>query len=77
MNRLRLEQLKEKLDRLDADEHAQIFAIVKRHTETFTKTQTGAFVSSESLPVECIEEMEKMVLFYIDQRKDMDLSRRQ
>ena len=72
MNRSRKEALKERLDRLDANEHAQIFAIIKKYTESFTKTQNGVLVSSDALPDECLIEMEKMVTFYLDQHKMME-----
>jgi len=72
MKRTQLEALKEKIDRLEPQEHAQIFQIIKRYTENYTKTQTGALVSSDVLPEECLKEIEKMVSFYIDQRKHME-----
>jgi purine-nucleoside phosphorylase len=72
MKRSQLEVLKEKIERLDAQEHAQIFEIVKRYTNNFTKTQSGALVSSDSLPEECLKEMEKMISFYLDQRVRME-----
>ena len=72
MNRSQKEALKEKIEKLDSQEHAQLFEVVKRYTDTYTKTQNGVLVSSDSLPDECLREMERMVLFYIDQRKRMD-----
>jgi hypothetical protein len=72
MNRLRKEQLKERLEKLDAEEHAQIFEIVKRYTSDFTRTQTGVLVSSDTLPDECLVEMERMVTYFFDQRKWME-----
>ncbi len=72
MNRQRKETLKEQIEKLDPQEHAQIFAIVKKYTDTYTKTQNGVLVSSEGLPDQCIKEMETMVNFYLDQRKRMD-----
>lgn len=72
MNRLRKEQLKERLEKLDAEEHAQIFETIKRYTNEYTRTQTGVLVSSETLPDECIIEIEKMATYYLDQRKRMD-----
>ncbi len=72
MNRARKEALKEQIEKLDPQEHAQIFAIVKKYTDTYTKTQNGVLVSSEGLPDQCIKEMETMVNFYLDQRKRMD-----
>ena len=72
MNRSRKELLKERLDRLDANEHAQIFNVIKKYTESFTKTQNGVLISSDTLPDECLLEMEKMVTFYLDQHKQME-----
>ena len=72
MNRAQKEALKDKVEKLDAQEHAQIFDVIKRYTDNYTKTQTGVLVSSDSLPDECMIEIEKMVLFYMDQRKRMD-----
>jgi hypothetical protein len=72
MNRSRKEQLREQIDKLEPEEHAQIFAIIVKHTESYTKTQTGVMVSSDTLNDECLIEMEKMVQFYRDQRKRME-----
>ena len=77
MRRQQKEKLKENMEKLDAEEHAQIFTIIKKYTDNFTKTQTGVLISSESLSDECLIEMEKMVTFYLDQRKTMDFNRRQ
>jgi len=73
MNRNRKEQLKEKLDQLDANEHEQIFGIIKKYTENYTKTQNGVLVSSDALPDECLAEIDRMVTFYLDQHKQMDV----
>ena len=72
MNRSRKEQLKERLDLLDANEHEQIFGIIKKYTESYTKTQNGVLVSSDNLSDECLTEIEKMVSFYLDQHKQME-----
>ena len=72
MNRNRKEKVKEQLELLDANEHAQIFKIINQYTTTFTKTQTGVLVSSDVLPDACILEIEKMIAFYIDQHKMME-----
>ena len=72
MNRARKEKLRDQLDLRDPHEHAQVFAVIKHHTESYTKTQTGVLVSSEVLSDSCMMEMEKMVAFYLDQRKRMD-----
>ena len=72
MNRTQKEALKEKVEKLDAQEHAQIFEVIKRYTDNFTKTQNGVLVSSDSIPDACFHEIEKMVTFYMDQRKRMD-----
>lgn len=72
MNRSQKETLKERIEKLDAQEHAQLFAIIQRYTDTYTRTQTGVLVSSESLPPECLAEMDRMVSFYMDQRKRLE-----
>ena len=72
MNRAQKEALKEKIEKLDPQEHAQLFAIMKRYTDTYTKTQTGVLISSETLPAECFAELDKMVSFFLDQRKWME-----
>ena len=77
MRRQQKEKLKENLDKLDAEEHAQVFAIIKKYTDTYTKTQTGVLVSSDTLSDECLLEMEKLVKFYLDQRKTIDFNRTQ
>lgn len=77
MRRQQKEKLKENLDKLDADEHAQVFNIIKKYTDNFTRTQNGVLISSDNLSDECLLEMEKMVQYYLDQRKTMDFSRRQ
>ena len=72
MNRSQKEHLRDQLDKLDVHEHAQIFEIIKHHTNSYTKTQTGVLVSSDTLSDVCLQEMEKLVSFYLDQRKRMD-----
>ena len=72
MNRIRKETLKEKIEMLDAQEHAQLFTIVKRYTDSYTKTQSGVLVSSDSLSDECLYELERMVMYFLDQRKRME-----
>lgn len=72
MSRGHKERLKEQIEKLDPQEHAQIFAIIKKHTDSYTKTQNGVLVSSDMLPPECIKEIETLVHFYMDQRKSMN-----
>ena len=71
MNRLRKEQLKENLEKLDAEEHSQIFAVIQRYTQEYTRTASGIFVSSDNLSDDCLIEIEKMVQYYLDQRKSL------
>jgi hypothetical protein len=72
MNRNQKEALKERIEKLDPQEHAQIFEVIKRYTDSFTKTQNGVLVSSDALSNECLVEIDRLVTFYIDQRKRMD-----
>lgn len=76
MNRVRKERLKETLEKLDPEEHAQVFAILKRYTNEYTRTQTGVLVSSDVLPDQCLQEMETMVAYFLDQRKRLDADQR-
>ncbi len=71
MNRLQKEQLKENLEKLDAEEHSQIFTIIQRYTTEYTRTQSGVFVSTDNLSDDCLLEIEKMVDYYLDQRKSL------
>ena len=72
MNRSKLEWMKEQLDKMEVNEHIQVYSIVKRYCENITKSPTGIFVSSEHLSQDCLLEMEKYILFCLDQRKRMD-----
>jgi len=72
MNRSRLEWMKDQLEKLETTEHIQIYDIIKKYTENITKAPTGIFVSSEHLPQECLEEMEKYILFCVDQKTRME-----
>jgi hypothetical protein len=72
MNRGQLETLRERIEGLDSHEHAQLFEVLKRYTDKYTKTQTGVLVSSDNLPQECLRELDILVSFYADQRKRME-----
>jgi hypothetical protein len=72
VQRQKKEWLKEQLDRMESNEHIQIFNIIKKYTEQFTKTQSGILISTDNLSEECIENMEKYVVFSIDQRKRIE-----
>ena len=52
MNRAQLERLRDTIEALDTQEHAQIFDVIKRYTTSYTKTQTGVLVASDALPLE-------------------------
>ena len=72
MDRTKKEQMKEQIDRMEPNEHAQILNIVKKYTDTFTKTDTGILVSTDILPQECLQEIDTYIHFSMDQRKRMD-----
>ena len=67
-----MEQLKERLDQLDPNEHEQLFAIVQKYTREYTRSDTGVYVSSDKLPKDCITEMERYVNFCFDQRTHLE-----
>ncbi len=66
------EWLKEQLDRMEPSEHTQVFKIIKKHTEQFTKINNGVLVSTDSLNNECLSEIEQYITFCLDQRKRME-----
>jgi len=72
MNRQQKESLKEQIDKLDANEHQQLYAIVQRYTTELTKTPGGVLISSEHLSIDCLQEMEKYTIFCLDQKKRME-----
>lgn len=69
-----MESLKEKIDKLDMNEHKQIYAIIRRFNPDVqvTKTQQGVLVTANTLNAETITEIQRYVSFCIDQRKRMD-----
>ena len=71
-SRSKLEMLKEQIDKLEVNEHKQIYNIMKKNELQVTKTQNGVLVSASSLSDETLREVERYVLFCLDQRKRMD-----
>jgi hypothetical protein len=68
----KLESLKDKIDKLEVNEHKQIYNIMKKNHPPVTKTKNGVLVSSETLDNDTLAEVERYVLFCLDQRKRMD-----
>jgi hypothetical protein len=74
-SRSNLESLKEKIDKLDVNEHRQIYNIIKRLNKSqiqTTKTQQGILITADALDKETTDEIERYVHFCLDQRKRMD-----
>lgn len=74
-SRSKLESLKEKIDKLDANEHRQIHNIIRQFNTgqiQTTKTQQGILITANTLDEKTIDEIEKYVHFCMDQRKRMD-----
>jgi hypothetical protein len=57
---------------MDANEHTQIFLIIKKYTNQFTKTENSVLISTDNLTDECLNEIEKYINFCLDQRKRME-----
>jgi len=66
------EKLLPLLEKLEQNEHEQIFKIVRKYTSEFTRSDTGVYISSKNLPQECLEEMERYITFCFDQRTLLD-----
>jgi len=71
-SRSKLEMLKEQIDKLEVNEHKQIYNIMKNSELHVTKTQNGVLVSADSLSEDTLTSVEQYVLFCLDQRKRMD-----
>lgn len=71
------ERMKDQIDKMDPNEHAQILNIVKKYTDNFTKTQAGVLVSTETLNDDCMKEIRSYIDFSIDQRKRMEEDNKQ
>jgi len=67
-SRSKKEWLKDQLDRMEVNEHEQIFHIVRKYTTQVTKTETGVLVSTDVLSDECLKEIEQYIVFSLDQR---------
>lgn len=72
IERTKKEQMKDAMDKMDTNEHAQILNIVKKYTDNFTKTQAGILISTEILSDECLKEIDSYINFSFDQRKRID-----
>jgi hypothetical protein len=71
--RSKKEWLKEQLDNMEANEHAQVFQLIRKHSTTqFTTTQNGILVSTDTLTDDCLADIEKYVTFSLDQKKRME-----
>ena len=64
--------LKDQIDKLEINEHKQIFNIMNKNELQVTKTQNGVLVSADLLSEEILSEVERYVLFCLDQRKRME-----
>ena len=64
--------MKDHLDTMDSNEHAQVLSIIQRYTDQSTKTQSGILVSTENLNDDCLNEIVKYINFLLDQRKRID-----
>jgi hypothetical protein len=74
-SRSSLEALKEKIDKLDVNEHRQIYNIIRQLNKNeiqSTKTQQGILITADKLDSETLSEVERYVHFCIDQRRRMD-----
>jgi hypothetical protein len=71
-SRSKKEWLKDQLDRMDPNEHTQVFNVIKKYTDQFTKTQSGVLISTDQLNDACLTEIEKYITFRNDQKKQME-----
>lgn len=72
ITRTKKEWMKDQIDRMESQEHGQIFQIIQKFTDQYTKTQSGVLISTDNLNNECIQEIEQYLHFCIDQKKRME-----
>lgn len=70
-SRTKLEFIKTNIDTLDINEHIQIYNIMKKTDIPITKTLNGVLISSDSLDNDTLDEVERYVLFCMEQGKRM------
>lgn len=71
-SRSKLEMLKDQIDKLEPNEHKQIYNIIRKASPQVTKTQNGVLVSTDTLDENTLTEVERYVHFCLDQRKRME-----
>lgn len=64
--------MKEQLDSMDVHEHAQVLSIIRKYNDQSTKTQNGLLISTDTLPDECLNEINNYINFLLDQRTRMN-----
>jgi hypothetical protein len=72
MNRTKKEWLKTQIDLLDDNDHLQIYQIITQSNGSFTRSPNGVYVSSDDLSDKCLEEIERHIIFCIDQKRRME-----
>ena len=72
MSGISAEKLLPLLERLEQNEHEQIFKIVRKYTGEYTRSDTGVYVSSKNLPQACLDEMERYITFCFDQLEHLE-----
>ena len=70
--RQRKEKLKDNIEKLSDCEHEQVFKIIQKHTDKFTCSDSGVLVSADTLPIDCVTEIEKYIDFCIAQKHRLD-----
>ena len=70
--RSKKEWMKEQLDSMDVHEHAQVLSIIRKYNDQSTKTQNGLLISTDTLPDECLNEINNYINFLLDQRTRMN-----
>jgi hypothetical protein len=65
------ERIRDLLEKLEQNEHEQIFTIIRKYTHEYTRSDNGIFVSSKSLPTECLDEIDQYIHFCFAQREHL------
>ncbi len=61
--------IRKHMTKLDLIEHSELFDIVKHYSKSFTATNTGALVSSDELPDECIKKLMERIAYFLEMKR--------
>lgn len=72
VERIQHEQIKESIEKLNDIQQLEIYKIVRKYTDHITRTDSGVFVSMDTLSSECIHIICNYISFCNTQKRQED-----